>query len=296
MEKFRGLFCALLTPFTKDNKINENALCNMVESALNSGVCGFLVGGSVSEYFLLDDAERAMLYDIVASAAKGRATLVAHISSTQSDTAVKYGKYALSKGYDALCTAPFCRKSELTGIKSYYKNIAKIGLPTIIYNFSSDSNIHMSIDTMFGLLENEEFIGVRTGLYSSDSVTLFRSLFPEKLIYNSFDVMYTSDMINRADGGISTSYNYMADKFAKINRLVQIGDCFGANAIQDEINRIVYYVSVFGKVAAERDIISMRGIDIGNIRRPYLAPDTWQRIGTRNCIMPLINKFDFKFV
>ena len=40
-EKFKGIFTALLTPFDKNNKVNEKALEKLVRHNLKLGVKGF---------------------------------------------------------------------------------------------------------------------------------------------------------------------------------------------------------------------------------------------------------------
>ena len=50
--KFKGIFTALLTPFDRDNKINEKALEALIKFNIENGVKGFYVGGSTAEAFL----------------------------------------------------------------------------------------------------------------------------------------------------------------------------------------------------------------------------------------------------
>ena len=56
-EKFKGIFTALLTPFDKNDQINEKALEQLVRHNLKLGVKGFYVCGSTGEAFLLNTEE-----------------------------------------------------------------------------------------------------------------------------------------------------------------------------------------------------------------------------------------------
>ena len=67
--KFNGIFTALLTPFDKNNKINEKELAKLVEFNVKMGVQGFYVGGSTAEAFLLSTDERKQIMDVVKSVA-----------------------------------------------------------------------------------------------------------------------------------------------------------------------------------------------------------------------------------
>ena len=53
MGKFKGIFTALLTPFDRNNKVNEKELEKLVKFNVDKGVTGFYVGGSTAEAFLL---------------------------------------------------------------------------------------------------------------------------------------------------------------------------------------------------------------------------------------------------
>ena len=58
MNKFHGIFPALLTPFDKNGEINYSALKKLVRFNLDKGVNGFYVCGSTSEAFLMSMDER----------------------------------------------------------------------------------------------------------------------------------------------------------------------------------------------------------------------------------------------
>lgn len=58
LNKFKGLFSALLTPFNADASFNPDAMKKLVEFNLENGIDGFYVGGSTGEGLLLTNEER----------------------------------------------------------------------------------------------------------------------------------------------------------------------------------------------------------------------------------------------
>ena len=80
MEKFKGIFTALLTPFDKNYKVNEKELEKLVKFNIEKGVTGFYVGGSTAEAFLLSTDERKQIMDVVKSVAPNH-RLIAHLGS-----------------------------------------------------------------------------------------------------------------------------------------------------------------------------------------------------------------------
>lgn len=79
MDGMKGIFPALLTPFTKDNKINEKALQALIRMNIEKGVDGFYVGGSTAEAFLLSAEERKYILEIVVQEAMGKCAVISHI-------------------------------------------------------------------------------------------------------------------------------------------------------------------------------------------------------------------------
>ena len=62
--EMKGIFTALLTPFDSNNKINADALVQLINHNIKLGVQGFYVGGSTAEAFLLTTEERKQVMDI----------------------------------------------------------------------------------------------------------------------------------------------------------------------------------------------------------------------------------------
>ena len=159
---FKGVFTALLTPFDKENKINEKALEALVKHNLSMGVKGFYVCGSTGEAFLLSTDERKQVMEIVKDCAKG-ATLIAHIGSVNEAEATELAKCAEKLGYNAISSvAPFYYKFSFEEIKGYYNRLAdSVNLPMLVYHFPAFSGVNMGINEMRQFLGDDKFIGIK---------------------------------------------------------------------------------------------------------------------------------------
>ncbi|MBR6855293.1 MAG: dihydrodipicolinate synthase family protein [Fibrobacter sp.] len=54
-----GAYAAMITPFTKDDKVNEGAIEQLIEYGLAGGLAGFYLTGSTGEGLLMSVAERS---------------------------------------------------------------------------------------------------------------------------------------------------------------------------------------------------------------------------------------------
>ena len=289
MKKYKGIFTALLTPFDEKNKVNEKELEKLVKFNTERGVTGFYVGGSTAEAFLLSTDERKQIMDVVKSTAPGH-TLIAHIGSINESEAVTLGKHAKKLSYDFVSSvAPFYYKFSFKEIKNYYFRLAETSeLPMLVYHFPAFSGVNMGIDEIGEFLSDDRFAGIK--YTSNDFFTLeqCKANFPEKIVYNGFDEMFLAGLSMGADGGIGSTYNFMADKFVKMRELFENKCIDAAQQIQKEINRIITILCKIGVMQAEKEVLNQLGFDFGNCRPPFGVPTDEEKELIKNEILPML--------
>ncbi|MFA7736606.1 dihydrodipicolinate synthase family protein [Mycoplasmopsis synoviae] len=81
-DKFKGLFPAMVTPFTKDGKLHKAGVKEVVNFLVEKQkVDGIYITGSTGEFLLLSFEDKKEVMKLVAEANAGRVTLVAQIGS-----------------------------------------------------------------------------------------------------------------------------------------------------------------------------------------------------------------------
>lgn len=272
MDKFKGLFSALLTPFNEDNSINFDSLEKLVEFNLENGIDGFYVGGSTGEGLLLSPEERMQVFECVKKANKGRATQIAHVGTICTLDAIKMAKKAEELEYDAIsAVAPYYYGYPLEAILGYYNDIVNsTSLPMIIYNFPNSGGFSLTKEIANKLFENEKFIGIKHT--SGDMFTLnqFKTLDREIVVYNGFDETLLAGLSMGADGAIGSTYNFMGKKFKKIINCFNSGEIETAKALQNEANEIICEMIKYGVFQSEKAILTEMGIDMGQCRPPFM--------------------------
>lgn len=278
MNKYKGIFTALLTPFDKNNKVNEKELEKLIKFNVEKGVTGFYVGGSTAEAFLLSTDERKQIMDVVKSTAPDK-TLIAHIGSINELEATELGKHANRLSYDVVSSvAPFYYKFSFKEIKDYYFRLADASrLPMLVYHFPAFSGVNMGVREMSEFLSDDRFIGIK--YTSNDFFTLeqCKANFPDKIVYNGFDEMFMAGLSMGADGGIGSTYNFMADKFVKIQKLFKENKIEEAQQVQKEANRIITILCKLGVMQAEKEVLNQLGFDFGACRPPFRTLDEQEK-------------------
>ena len=139
-------------------------------------------------------------------------------------------------------------------------------------------------------LSDDRFMGIK--YTSNDFFTMEHctSAFPDKVVYNGFDEMFLAGLSMGADGGIGSTYNFMADKFVKIKEYFESGNLQKAMELQQEANRIITILCKIGVMQAEKEVLNQIGFDFGVCRHPFGEPDDEQKELIRKEIVPYIRK------
>ena len=270
MKNFKGIFTALLTPFDKNDKVNVAELEKLVKFNVDMGVTGFYVGGSTGEGLLLSTEERMEIMEVVKSAAPDK-TLIAHVGSLSENQATALAAHAGKLGYDAVSSlTPFYYKFTFDEIRDYYYRLADAAsLPMLVYYIPALSGVNLGVSEMSQFLGDERVLGIKFTSNDFFSLERCKTAFPDKILYNGYDEMFLSGKIMGADGAIGSTYNFMADKFVKINKLFEEGKLEEAKAIQSEANRIITILCKYGVMHSEKEILNQLGFDFGTCRKPF---------------------------
>ena len=95
-------------------------------------------------------------------------------------------------------------------------------------------------------------------------------------------------LLHGADGGIGSTYNFMADKFVKIRELFANNEIAAAQKLQQEANRIITILCQIGVMQAEKEVLNQLGIPFGNCRKPFGEPTAEQKDLIAKEIIPYI--------
>ena len=136
-EGFKGIFCLPVTPFTKDDEIDEEALRTIVDVIIEDGADGLVAPGLTGEFPFLLHEERKKIYEIVLDQANGRVPVLAGTGATNTKEALIFTKYAEDIGCDGVMLSNPVLHYGATDAQSYsyYERIAtKVNIPILVYN------------------------------------------------------------------------------------------------------------------------------------------------------------------
>jgi len=286
-----GAYTALFTPFTKENRINEEAIERMVEFHLARGLRGFYLTGSTGEGFLLSEAERKQVVETVARANRGRGKLIVHVGCLATDDAVTLARHAAGCGVDWVSSvAPVYFGQSFDGAFRHYKRIAEAtDLPFMVYSIGQD--LVPDRDRRFFDIPNIKGIKY-TGADYYNAQRLKRMLDKEVIFFAGRDeqLLCALALGNVFSGGIGTTYNIIPGHFARICALAGAGDFTAAAPVQDEANRVIELMIESENWSYRKAFMRYIGLDCGPYRYPYepLSEEAYQTFAARIAALGII--------
>lgn len=161
---FKGSMPALVTPFTEDGAVDEQAFAAHVEWQIAEGSSGLVPVGTTGESPTLSHAEHKRVVELCIEIANKRVPVIAGAGSNNTHEAIELAVHAQTAGADALLVVtPYYNKPTQKGIFAHFSAIAQaVSLPIFIYNIPGRSVIDMSPETMGALAKaHENITGVK---------------------------------------------------------------------------------------------------------------------------------------
>lgn len=271
-KNMKGIWCASLTPFDKNDKFNPKALEELMNRNLNEGAAGFFLGGSSAECFLLSHKERLDVFE-TASGFKNKTGLIAHIGAISTKEACEFAKEVKAMGYEHIAaTPPLYYGFSPEEIASYYYDISDAaGLPVIVYNFPGNTKkeFDLSNPVYKKLFTSSAIEGVKHTNQVVYQMERFINLNPDLVLFNGFDETMVAGLALGAHGSIGSTFNCMLPHYLKIYNAFNNGLIDEAREMQHKANTIMQAFCQVGLIPAVKYVVCKQGIDVGIARKPF---------------------------
>lgn len=275
---FYGVFPALVTPFTKDEEINDEAFNRLIEHLLPN-VNGIVPCGTTGEFMYMSEKEKRHVIDLAVDKVEGKVPVIAGTGCPSTKQTIKLTQYAKDAGAKAaLVVSPFYLKPSFNELYEHYDALNSLDFPIILYNIPQCTGVHKKWWTAEGLAQLENVIGIKD---SSGDMAFMMALF-EKIkgkisIFCGHDEIGMPALAAGADGLILASANLIPDIWQNIYKAVGEGRIGEAQKLQAEIQKLVRIIVRNGATQAVKEGLKMMGLSMGNSRRPIMPGGPFRR-------------------
>jgi 4-hydroxy-tetrahydrodipicolinate synthase len=125
-ERFRGVWGAITTPFTADNRIDEPGLRhNMRWLIEHLAIDGVFCTGTMGEFWALTKEERKRVVEIVVEEARGRCLTIPHTGHHSADETVDLTNHAEAVGADfSIVMNPYYPPPDEEGLYHWFEHVS----------------------------------------------------------------------------------------------------------------------------------------------------------------------------
>jgi dihydrodipicolinate synthase/N-acetylneuraminate lyase len=144
---WHGILTATATPFDKDLKIDLAKYAEHVKWLAANGTHGVVPNGSLGEYQVLTNEERAKVLETAIEAAPSGFHVVAGIGAYGASESRKWAEHAATLGAGAvMLLPPNAYRANDDEVVAHYKEVGKVGIPIVAYNNPFDTKVDLVPD------------------------------------------------------------------------------------------------------------------------------------------------------
>jgi 4-hydroxy-tetrahydrodipicolinate synthase len=286
--QLRGCGTALVTPFSQDGAVDENALRNLVAWQVDSRIDFLVPCGTTGETPTLTHDEWLRVIDITIEVTAGRVPIVAGATSNSTQEAVAKAKEVASRaGVDAILTAsPYYNKPTQEGQYRHFRAIAEaVEKPVILYNVPGRTSANLEPATLARLSEIANIAGVKEASGNMTQIAEVLNVVPKTFLVFSGDDAITLPVISLGGVGvISVASNEIPREMAEMTRAALNNDWSAARTLHRKYLPLMQGNFIESSPLPVKAVLAM----MGKIEEVYRLPLLPMRRDTRSKLQKIV--------
>ena len=147
-----GVHSVLVTPFARDESLDETSLGTLIDYYAAAGVDGVVVLGVLGEADRLSDDEREYVLSVAADSA-GRVELTAGVTHQATVVAAARARSAARAGASAVMVSPPTGSAAGPALRDHFRRIAAAAeIPLVLQDYPTASGVRMPVDFLAALV------------------------------------------------------------------------------------------------------------------------------------------------
>ena len=271
----RGVYVPNVTPFDTRGDIQYEALGELIEYWIGSGVSGIVANASTGEAPYLNKKEIAEILGFVIDHVGGRAQVIAGTGAMATRETIEFTRDAKNAGAEmALITTPyFFRPSEEELYRHYAAVLSTVDLPVILYNVPKFTGYSIAPKTIARIADDcSGLSGVKDSSGSPGNMAEIIRLCGDRIACLSGAAdMFLPTLSLGGSGAVLAIANVVPGTCVELYQAFVKGDVVMAGKRQrtaSHVNNIL--VSSFPQVAAIKAALNRMGYKAGIPRQPLL--------------------------
>ena len=232
---FEGCGTALVTPFRKDQTLDEAAMRRLVRRQIEAGINFLVPCGTTGESPTLTRAEHLRVIEITVEEARGKVPVLGGAGGYNTKEVIELANELRHVGVDGiLSVTPYYNKPTQEGLYQHYKALASaVPLPMVVYSVQGRTGVNVEPATLKRLAEIENIVGVKEASGNIGQMARVMHEVPERFTVLSGDDSITLPLIALGGRGIvSVVSNEIPGEMTALAQAALAGDFTKARALQ----------------------------------------------------------------
>jgi len=272
---FTGCGTALVTPFRRDESLDEATLRKLVRRQIEAGINFLVPCGTTGESPTLDYAEHLRVVEITVEEADGKVPVLAGAGGYNTKKVISLirdlEKLEVS---GILSVTPYYNRPTQEGLYQHYKAIAEsTPLPVIVYSVQSRTGVNVEPATLARLAELKNIAGVKEASGNIGQMAKILSSVPESFTVLSGDDAVTLPLMSLGGRGIiSVASNQIPAEMSRLAAAALNGDFAAARRSQRKYQDLMDVNFVESNPQPVKYAMSLMGLLEPVWRLPMVAP------------------------
>jgi 4-hydroxy-tetrahydrodipicolinate synthase len=279
----RGALTALVTPFTADGALDEDAFRRLVRWQVLAGIDGLVPCGTTGEAPTLSADERdrliaATVETVAERPSRARVAVVAGTGTNDTTATIQATRRAAALGADAaLVVAPYYNRPDGRMLEAHFRAVADEGdLPIVVYNVPSRTGTNVDADTFLRLSEHPRVVAIKEASGNLEQIARICRDRPRDVAVLAGDDAWTLPVLALGgDGVVSVASNEIPGEMVALCAAARAGDWASARTHHERW--LPLFLANFrggpNPVPAKAALALMGLLDSDAVRRPLLPLD-----------------------
>ena len=284
-----GLGTALVTPFTREGRLDENALRRLVRSQAQAGVDVLVPCGTTGESVTLSQDEQARVIAITLEESGGCAVLAGAGSNDTRQAVEKARAMAALGAHGVLSVGPYYNKPTPEGFYRHFAAVADAStVPVVVYNVPGRTGSNIDTQTLLRLAEHPNVGGVKEASGNIGQVMeLLRDRPQAFLVLSGDDAVTLPYMALGAEGVISVVANQAPGLMVDLVRACASGEFAAGRAHHAKLLRLMTLNFVESNPIPVKAALALMGLCEEAFRLPLVPASEATREAMRGALREL---------
>lgn len=276
----KGIYPAVITPFTQDGAIDAAGVAAMCNFLLAAGVDGLHPCGTTGEAPLLQPDERRQLAELVIDHVAGRVPVIIQVGHLSTTTAVTLARHAVTAGATAISVVtPYYYALPESALFTYFSQVAQAvpnDFPVYLYNIPQCTVNPVAAGLLTRVrAAHPNVVGIKHSRSDLDWLASYLSATNgEAQVFVGSDTVALPGLSLGAVGVVSGNANVIPEAFVELYGAVQGNNWNRARQLQTHITHVAQLLGNGSNLARFKAMAALRGVTIRSDVREPLAPLT----------------------